>query len=288
MSTLRAFNVERVAGSAGCHGSVTTLVAERSAGYGAAMAKPWTTLACVSTDEGPLELRQRDLDDFLIVVGGRVLMSSRAHRSEIEVASLACQRVRGVVAPRVLIGGLGMGYTLRAALDECPADATVWVAELNADVVAWCRGPLAPLTKDALADPRVRVHVGDVAKLIRETSRSERWDAIILDLYEGPHAASQSTRDPFYGAGALDSTRTALTDRGVFSVWSEERDAHFERRLNKSGFDFEYVRGGRGGRRHPVYIARPAGRRGSSASHGRHPLHRSERSKRDARAKPKK
>jgi spermidine synthase len=257
-------------------------------GYGAAMAKPWITLASVATDEGPLELRQRDVDDFLIVVDGRVLMSSKAHRSEIEVASLACQRLEGIVAPRVLIGGLGMGYTLRAALDHCPPSATVCVAELNADVVGWCHGPLAPLTNDALSDPRVRVHVGDVASLIRKTSRSERWDAIILDLYEGPHAASQSSRDPFYSAGALDSTRAALSGRGIFSVWSEERDGRFERRLQKAGFEFEYVRSGRGGRRHPVYICRPGGRAARPPSSGRAPLQRSGRSKRAQVTKSKK
>ncbi|MGB1700468.1 MAG: spermidine synthase, partial [Nannocystaceae bacterium] len=136
------------------------------------MTKPWTTLARVDTDEGPLELRQRDVDDFLIVVAGRVLMSSKAHRSEVEVATLPCELLRGIPKPRVLIGGLGMGYTLRAALDTCPVDANICVAELNPAVVEWCRGPLAALTDDALSDPRVTVHVGDVAKVIRETPRA--------------------------------------------------------------------------------------------------------------------
>jgi len=248
------------------------LVVEHAAGYGSCMTKPWTTLASVATDEGLLELRQRDLDDFLIVIGGRVLMSSKANRSEVEVATLPCQLLGGIAKPRVLIGGLGMGYTLRAALDTCPSGATIWVAELNPDVVTWCQGPLATLTNDALSDPRVHVHVGDVAKLIREVSRSKRWDAIILDLYEGPHAASQSGSDPFYSPSALNSTRAALTDRGVFSVWSEERDALFERKLKRSGFEFEHVRSGRGGRRHPVYIAHAAGRQRQTGSKGRRPI----------------
>ena len=139
------------------------------------MAKPWTTLDVVETEEGRLELRQRDTDDFLIVIDGRVLMSSRAHRSEIEVASLACERLASPRRARILIGGLGMGYTLRAALDGLPEDAEVHVAELNEVVVRWCRGPLASLTDDALRDPRVRVRHGDVSKIIRGTPGNGRF-----------------------------------------------------------------------------------------------------------------
>lgn len=244
------------------------------------MAKPWTTLERVATDEGVLELRQRDRDDFLIVIDGRVLMSSRAHRSEIEVATLALARCGIVPNPRVLIGGLGMAYTLRAALDRLPQDATVVVAELNEAVVRWCEGPLAPLTGCAVADPRVRVELADVADLIKKTERTRRWTAIILDLYEGPHAALGQRNDPIYGAGALGATRHALDEGGVFSVWSEERDAPFERRLTRAGFQFDYLRSGKGGRRHPVYIATTTEQRAARDGSGRSPLRKPPQTKR--------
>lgn len=224
------------------------------------LAKPWQTLHTVSTDEGPLELRQRGPRDFLIVVDGRVLMSSAAHRSELDVARAACARLDPAdPAPRVLIGGLGMGYTLRAALDDLPPGAEVVVAELNPVVVDWCRGPLAVLTDDALADPRASVEVADVADLVRRGAKrsDQRWSAIVLDLYEGPHAAVQPDDDPFYGARALRDTARALRAGGVFSVWSEERDHAFERRLARGGFDVEVRRPGKGGRRHAVYVATP-------------------------------
>ena len=247
------------------------------------MAKPWTTLDVVETEEGRLELRRRDTDDFLIVIDGRVLMSSRAHRSEVEVASLACERLASPRRARILIGGLGMGYTLRAALDGLPEDAEVHVAELNEVVVRWCRGPLASLTDDALRDPRVRVRHGDVSKIIRGTPANGRWSAIILDLYEGPHQTSTDPGDAFYGRGALSSTRAALVDGGVFSVWSEERDRSFEGRLKRAGFQFDHIRSGRGGRRHPVYIATAspdASRASQGGGNGSSPLRRGARRRR--------
>src|SRR5262249_13223820 len=163
------------------------------------MTRPWETLATEPTPEGPLELRRRGDRDFLITVGGRVLMTSAAHRSEDAVATLACAALAGTKTPRVLIGGLGMAYTLRAALHALPPAPAVTVAELNSIVFAWCRGPLAPLTGAAVADPRVTVTIADVSVVIAN-SRRDSWDAIVLDLYEGPHQASQRHDDPFYGA----------------------------------------------------------------------------------------
>ena len=144
------------------------------------MAKPWTTLDAVETKEGRLELRQRDTDDFLIVIDGRVLMSSRAHRSEIEVASLACERLASPRRARILIGGLGMGYTLRAALDGLPEDAEVHVAELNEVVVRWCRGPLASLTDDALRLEKLNAH--------HEASKAKMVDNIFKRAWRGVSA----------------------------------------------------------------------------------------------------
>ena len=118
--------------------------------------KPWKTLATVVTAEGPLELRQRDDSEFLLVIGGRILMTSHERRSEERLATLACALLGP--APRILIGGLGMAYTLRAALDAMPADARIDVAELVPEVEQWCRGPLAVLTNNAVADPRAHDH----------------------------------------------------------------------------------------------------------------------------------
>ncbi|HEX2685118.1 MAG TPA: hypothetical protein VHN14_00795, partial [Kofleriaceae bacterium] len=142
---------------------------------------PWKTLATVATAEGALELRQRGAREFLIVIDGRVLMTSRDRRSEQALATLACQAI-AADRPRVLIGGLGMAYTLRAALDVLPATAEVVVAELTSAVGDWCRGPLAELTGAAVLDPRVQVVIDDVARVIAGTPRGH-YDAILLDLY---------------------------------------------------------------------------------------------------------
>lgn len=216
---------------------------------------PWTVLDKLPTPEGDLELRQRGPKDFLILVGGRVLMSSTAFRSELAVAELACKPLAGISKPRVLIGGLGMGYTLRAALDALPSDAEVTVAELNPRVVQWCQGPLRGLTNDALADPRTRLHLGDVAQLIEATPR--HWHAIILDLYEGPHEATQGPDDPFYSKQALQRTQKALLPGGLATFWAEDFDPPFVKRLQSLGFVVEVHHPGKGGRRHTVYVATP-------------------------------
>lgn len=217
--------------------------------------RAWQRLDRLDTDEGVLELRMRGDRDFLILVDGRVLMQSAAHRSELELAVVACRPLRTAPHPRVLVGGLGMGYTLRAALDELPATAEVTVAELTPRIVEWCRGPLAPLTAGAVDDPRVRVHVGDVAEVIARTRATARWDAIVLDLYEGPYVATQRPDDPLFGKAALARTKAALAPGGVLAIWSEDREAAFEQRLRALGFAVEVRSSGRGGRRHVIYVA---------------------------------
>jgi spermidine synthase len=214
---------------------------------------PWTTLATVATTEGTLQLRRRGDREFLIVIDGRVLMTSSDRRSEQALATLACAAL-ATASPRVLIGGLGMGYTLRAALDGVPATAEIVVAELTAEIAEWCRGPLAPLTSGAVLDPRVRVVIDDVARVIAGAPPG-RYDAILLDLYEGPHAATQRADDPFYGRSALVRSRAALAPRGVLAVWSEERDDGFERRFAAAGFDVATHRLGTN-RAHVVYVGR--------------------------------
>jgi len=213
--------------------------------------KPWVTLDTVQTAEGPLVLRQRG-DVFHIVIAGRVLMTSAERRSEEALSTLALTDLPK--QPRVLIGGLGMAYTLRAALDVLPPDAQVSVAELTPEIATWCRGPLAELTKNAVADPRVRVVIGDVSRVIADSAPGS-WDAILIDLYEGPNAQTQTKDDPFYGTSALARSRAALGKNGVFSVWSEDPDAAFERRFTSAGFRVSVHRLG-SSRVHVVYLGR--------------------------------
>jgi len=216
--------------------------------------KPWQTLERVETPEGRLELRQRGERDFLITIGGRVLMTSAAHRSEDDLAKLACAAMVRRPRPRVLLGGLGMGYTLRAALDRLPPGAEITVVDLNPAVVEWCRGPLAPLTDNAVADRRVRIEIGDVAGAIASARRGEQ-DAILLDLYEGPRPLPAHARDPLYGAPAIASAYSALRAGGVLAVWAEEADQSYRLRLRDAGFAVEvHQGGGRGGRTHVVYV----------------------------------
>jgi spermidine synthase len=223
------------------------------------MPRPWTTLDRVDTSEGPLELRQRAEKDFVITVAGRVLMSSAEHRTERTVAEVACARLTGIAAPRVLLGGLGMGFTLRAALDSLPAAAQATVVEMNPVIERWCRGPLALLTNNVLDDPRVTLVMGDVAKQIRVAKAPALWHAIVLDLYEGPHAATQTLEDPFYGYNALTLSKRALLPGGILAVWSEERDKAFEERLATVGFTTERVPPPTSGPRHIVYLAKAGG-----------------------------
>lgn len=227
------------------------------------MAQPWQTIDRVDTADGVLELRRRGERDFLIIINGRVLMNSSANRSEIALGESACRAVTARQRPRVLIGGLGMGLTLRAALDSLPPAARVVVAEINPVVLQWCRGPLAGLTGSAVDDQRVTVVIDDVSSVIARASQpgAERFDAIIIDLYEGPHAATDAKNDPFYGSSALKVTASALSPGGVFAVWGENSDAAFEKRLAAAGFSVDRKRPGRGGLRHVVYLAQsPASR----------------------------
>jgi spermidine synthase len=225
------------------------------------MALPWQTIDKIDTGENFLELRKRSERDFLLLVNGRVLMNSSANRSELTLGEHACRLVVDRPRPRVLIGGLGMGFTLRAALDVLPPDARVVVAELNPVVVKWCCGPLADLTKSAASDPRVSIETDDVAAVIIGASRkgAERYDAIIIDLYVGPGVDTDEHYDPFYGSLALQTTAHALTPGGIFAVWGENPDAAFEKRLSSARFTVERLRPGRGGLRHVVYVATKRG-----------------------------
>lgn len=220
------------------------------------MTRPWETLSRVQTPRGELALRRRGAGDYLIALGGRVIMTSAAHRSESLLAESACAALGRRRRPRVLISGLGLGFTLRAALDALPPAARVEVAELEPAVVDWCRGPLADATRHALDDPRVRVRIEDVAlPLARAASGPTRFDAVVLDLFEGPGGDD----DPIFGKLGLAQLRAGLAEDGVLAVWSERPDPRFERRLRLAGFACERMRSGPGGLRHAVYVARSSG-----------------------------
>ncbi|MBK7536859.1 MAG: spermidine synthase [Myxococcales bacterium] len=231
---------------------------------------PWTVLDRVATPEGELQLRQRGAREFLITIAGRVLMTSSERTSEEALARLACEPLARRKAPAVLIGGLGMAYTVRAALDALPATASVTVAELTPQVLTWCRGPLAPLTAGAVIDRRVRAVISDVADVIAR-ARPGQYHAIILDLYEGPHAAAQRPHDPLYGREALARAHAALAPGGVLTVWTEESNLAFKRRMLETGFATRVQHPG-GSRAYAVYVGQKAEAEGTEkAGAGRRP-----------------
>ncbi len=224
-----------------------------------AMRHPWTSLARASTPDGPLELRRRGEREFHLTLQGRIVMTSAAHGSEEALAKRACGVVKDSPVPRVLVAGLGMGFTLRACLDSLPPTAQVRVCELNPVVVEWCREFMGVLTDSALEDPRVSVETGNVAMPIARGAASplERFDAVILDLYEGPKVPLGGGVDPVFGTEALGVARRSLRKGGVLAVWSEQEDPPFEKRMARAGYRLEKHRAGRGGRIHFVYLGFP-------------------------------
>jgi len=184
--------------------------------------KKWTTLKQAVTPDGkPISLHEHD-GSFTIKVDGVPLMSTRQHQSEERLAQLACAHLRGIRGAGVLIGGLGFGFTLRAALSMLAADARVVVAELVGAVIDWNRDVSLPLASDALADPRVAVVQRDVGEVIRE-SRGD-FDAIVLDVDNGPDALSAGSNSKLYDAAGLRSAREALKPNGCAAYWSVARD----------------------------------------------------------------
>jgi spermidine synthase len=218
--------------------------------------KPWELLGEARMPDGTLMVLQRRDTEYAIFAGGKLLMSSRMHGSEEALAALACERARGLAAPSVLIGGLGMGFTVRAALDLLPAGASVTVAELQPAVADWNRGPLGPLAGQPLRDRRVRLETRDVSLVIRESTH--RFDAIILDVDNGPDAFTTSANARLYGDAGLASIRTALKPGGALAVWSAWEDRKFEQRLRYGGFSVrtERVRARlkQGGPRHTIFL----------------------------------
>ena len=219
--------------------------------------KPWILIGEAAAPDGTvLTLQSRDRE-FLLLAGGKPLMSSEQHGSEDALATLACRRVAADAAPHVLIGGLGMGFTLRAALDVLPPAATVVVAELVPAVVNWNRGPLGALAGNPLDDGRVRVEEVDVSIAVR--ANPGRFAAILLDVDNGSDALTTSTNGWLYSDRGIDAMRAALTSTGVLAMWLASEDRRFARRLRQHGFtvDVQHVRGRlkRGGPRHAILLA---------------------------------
>ena len=204
---------------------------------------------------GELRLMQRGAE-FSIMLGANELMNSRLSGSEQALAHLTCQALSTRPAPRLLIGGLGMGFTLRAALDVLGPQARIDVAELVPAVIAWARGPMTDVFGDSLNDPRVTMIEGDVGAIIR--AAPARYDAILLDVDNGPDGLTRKGNDALYTVAGLNAAKVALRNGGVLAVWSSGPDAGFTHRLRRSGFAVQEksVRAhARGGARHVIWIA---------------------------------
>ncbi len=219
---------------------------------------PWIQLdrTTIPGDAGELRLKQRG-SEFSIMLGSTELMNSRLSGSEEALAALSCERISGRRSPNLLIGGLGMGFTLRAALKNLPEDSGVVVAELVPAVVEWARGPLADIHAGTLDDPRVRVHIGDVGTLIR--SQTNAFDAILLDVDNGPDGLTRASNDDLYSYEGLRAAKAALRQNGVLAIWSSARDQAFTKRLRATGFVTEELsvraKNNGGGARHVVWMA---------------------------------
>jgi spermidine synthase len=218
---------------------------------------PWVHLdtAVVPGGEGELKLMRRG-SEFSIMAGTTPLMNSRMSGSEIALAELACERLRGRRNSRMLIGGYGMGFTLRAALAGLGADAQVLVAELVPAVLEWARGPMAELTADSLSDPRVSIHEGDVGSVMASARAS--FDAILLDVDNGPDGLSRAANDRLYTLRGLEAARKALRPKGLLAIWSAAPNKEFAGRLARAGFVVEEVkaRANKGqGVRHIIWAA---------------------------------
>ena len=218
---------------------------------------PWIHLDTATVPDGGSELRlMRRGNEFAILAGNVTLMSSRMSGSEEALAALACDRLRGRKNCHMLIGGYGMGFTLRAALGGVSADAHILVVELVPAVMQWARGAMAGLTGDSLHDPRVSVRETDVADVIA-ASRA-RFDAILLDVDNGPDALSHAANDRLYDVQGLHAARRALRPEGLLAVWSASPNKNFVGRLGRAGFAVEEIvarANKRRGGRHIVWAA---------------------------------
>ena len=219
---------------------------------------PWEKLdtARVPGTDGELRLMRRGTE-FSIMLGTNELMNSRLSGSEAALATLAAKKIEAVAKPHVLIGGLGMGFTLRAALAVLGGGARIVVSELVPAIVAWARGPMAEIFGDSLSDPRVSIREMDVTEIIR--SQRSKFDAILLDVDNGPEGLTRQANDALYNSSGLKAARAALRPGGVLAVWSSGPNASFSKRVAAVGFEVNEVQvratGRGGGTRHIIWIA---------------------------------
>ncbi|QCI67112.1 spermidine synthase [Phreatobacter stygius] len=222
---------------------------------------PWQLLdTATMPGGGELRLKRRGAE-FSIMSGQIELMNSRLSSSEEALATKSCNRLGDRARPHMLIGGLGMGFTLRTALTGLGPDARVTVAELVPAVVAWARGPMAEIFGTSLTDPRVSIRETDVGDLIR--SGAAAYDAILLDVDNGPEGLSRDANNELYGMGGLRAARTALRPGGILAVWSSAPAPAFTQRLREAGFSVDEIRvranGTGGGARHVIWMAASPG-----------------------------
>jgi len=187
----------------------------------------------------PLRLFRRG-SDFMIVLERNELMSTRMHGSEVALGTMACDRLAGHKAPHLLIGGYGMGYTLRAVLSRLGPGAHVTLVELVPGIIDWARGPMAAVTAGCLDDPRVTVTMGDVAATMAQAAST--YDAILLDVDNGPDGLTRAANDGLYSPRGLAEARNALRPGGILAVWSAAPDTAFGRQLESGGFSVETVK----------------------------------------------
>jgi spermidine synthase len=218
---------------------------------------PWSLLDTAQIPGGgELRLMRRGAE-FSIMLGENQLMSSRLIASEEALATLACEKIKANDRPHILIGGLGMGFTLRAALTVLGPHARIVVAELMPAVLDWAKGAMAEIFGDSLTDSRVTLREADVGALIR--SARSAYDAILLDVDNGPEGLTRQANDALYDLAGLRAVRGALRAGGVLAVWSSGPHKEFSQRLRTAGFDVDELQvraiRGRRGARHVIWIA---------------------------------
>jgi spermidine synthase len=219
---------------------------------------PWQQIDSTRVPGAEVELRlMRRGAEFSMMLGQNELMNSRLIGSEQALATLACKRIAAVKRPHLLIGGLGMGFTLRAALAVLGSEARIVVAELVPAVIAWARGPMAEIFGDSLVDPRVRIRSADVVEVIR--AHAGAFDAILLDVDNGPEGLIRKANDALYDSKGLKAIRRALRPGGALAVWSSGPNPAFSKRLRAAGFDVNEVAvratARRAGARHVIWFA---------------------------------
>lgn len=219
--------------------------------------KAWEVLGETRAPDGTAIRLARHDDEYVILANGKPLMSSRVHGSEEALATLGCGEARTLEQPRVLVGGLGMGFTLRAVLDVLPPGAIVTVAELVPAVIEWNRVRLGALAAHPLSDRRVRVEAADVGFTLR--ANPGRFDVVLLDVDNGPAAFTAANNAGLYDNGGVAALHAALRPRGTLAIWSAWEDRTFERRLRSHGFRVELARVParlqKGGPRHTIFVA---------------------------------